>query len=389
MDGNWQPYSIRFIFQILLRAVAKQKYGYPILWTFLGFTIEDIASSRQAPTFHEHNLAVIAENWKVSRNLFSKNCTGSGNRRCVYSRRCSVVPLKTTPKPISTHFGTHCKFSRSHWFDHLSLIGSLRRSECTGYAQYAIWRSWGISWTPSMKLAKQPCMRVFLGVLVDSLLKGFWTCTSQFVPWVLQKKKTHFRNTSWLLQKSSKEKMTSKEMLMKSWPSHDIFLTHVTWKSMTIQETCLYVIVSYDGGSTIPNCQNLWQVTQELCGSEGSPTLTFWVFIHLQRILQTHQEWWRLNRLPFEKFGTTGMKGPRRCLSAYLRFLLISNMIVDLCMFLVWWQRNILGTTRKTNTFGILWRQECQAGSVRLPFRSFFQSTGPVESFGATVQWRK
>lgn len=65
MDGNWQPYSIRFIFQILLRAVAKQKYGYPILWIFLGFTIEDIASSRQAPTFHEHNLAVIAENWKV------------------------------------------------------------------------------------------------------------------------------------------------------------------------------------------------------------------------------------------------------------------------------------------------------------------------------------
>ena len=57
MDGNW-----RFIFQILLRAVAKQKYGYPILWIFLGFTIEDIASSGQAPTFHEHNLSVVAEN---------------------------------------------------------------------------------------------------------------------------------------------------------------------------------------------------------------------------------------------------------------------------------------------------------------------------------------
>eukprot|EP00438_Fugacium_kawagutii_P032434 Skav209375 [mRNA] locus=scaffold64:84682:88061:+ [translate_table: standard] len=31
-------------------------------------------------------------------------------------------------------------------------------------------------------------------------------------------------------------------------------------------------------------------VAPEHCGSEGSPTLTFWVFIHLQRILQTHQD---------------------------------------------------------------------------------------------------
>lgn len=42
---------------------------------------------------------------------------------------------------------------------------------------------------------------------------------------------------------------------------------------------------------------------------------------------------------------------------------------------------------KKTNTFGILWRPECQAGSVRLPFRVFsvhrtsweLRSYGPVE----------
>ena len=318
MDGNWQPYSIRFIFQILLRAVAKQKYGYPILWIFLGFTIEDIASSRQAPTFHEHNLAVIAENWKVSRNLFSKNCTGSGNRRCVYSRRCSVVPLKTTPKPISTRFGTQCKFSRSHWFDHLSLIGSLRRSKCTGYAQYAIWRSWGISWTPSMKLAKQPCMRVFLGVLVDSLLKGFWTCTSQFVPGVLQKKKTHFRNTSWLLQKSSMEKMTSKEMLMKSWPSrlswHFLDACHV--KVHDNPRDCLIFIAMLRWCEPIQNCYTLhsaghagtlWQ--RRVCNSNVLGLHPF--AAHLtdpSGVVEVEQ-------VAIETFGTTGMKGPtRRCL---------------------------------------------------------------------------
>ena len=38
-------------------------------------------------------------------------------------------------------------------------------------------------------------------------------------------------------------------------------------------------------------------VTQELCGSEGSATLTFWVFIHLQRILQTHQDQLRASEL--------------------------------------------------------------------------------------------
>lgn len=315
MDGNWQPYSIRFIFQILLRAVAKQKYGYPILWIFLGFTIEDIASSRQAPTFHEHNLAVIAENWKVSRNLFSKNCTGSGNKRCVYSRRCSVVPLKTTPKPISTRFGTHCTFSRSHWFDHLSL-GSLR-SECTGYAQYAIWRSWGISWTPSMKLAKQPCMRVFLGVLVDSLLKGFWTCTSQFVPWVLQKKKTHFRNTSWLLQKSSKEKMTSKEMLMKSWRLSWHFLDawpHVMWKSMTIQETVVWIHRILRWCETIQNCYTLaghagtlWQ--WRVCNSNVLGLHPF--AAHL-----TDPSGVRLNRLPLKRLELQEWRDPKRCLSS-------------------------------------------------------------------------
>ena len=164
-----------------------------------------------------------------------------------------------------------------------------------------------------MKLAKQPCMRVFLGVLVDSLSKGFWTCTSQFLPWVLQKK-THFRNTSWLLQKSSKEKMTSKEMLMKSWPSHDIFLTHVMWKSMTIQETVVWIhrilrwFFPYRTATLAGHAGTLWQ--WRVCNSNVLGLHPF--AAHLtdpSGVVEVEQ-------VAIEKFGITGMKGPRRCLSS-------------------------------------------------------------------------
>ena len=92
------------------------------------------------------------------------------------------------------------------------------------------------------------------------------------------------------------------------------------------------------------------KVAEELCGSEGSPTLTFWVFIHLQRILQTHQEYggaWKCLKAKISgcdwKVWGTGMKGWD---DAYLRFL---SLLYDhwLYVFLHVDDRNILGTTKK------------------------------------------
>ena len=36
-------------------------------------------------------------------------------------------------------------------------------------------------------------------------------------------------------------------------------------------------------------CALTHEVPSHLCGMEGSAAVTQWVFIHLQRILQTHQ----------------------------------------------------------------------------------------------------
>lgn len=125
-------------------------------------------------------------------------------------------------------------------------------------------------------------------------------------------------------------------------------------------------IVSYDGAKPYRTA-TLWQVTQELCGSEGSATLTFWVFIHLQRILQTHQEWgWtgcHWNVWNYRNEGTPN--------DAYLRFLLISNMIVDfMYVFSMMTAQHIRNYKKNQHIWNSLAPRK--AGVVkRLPFRVF------------------
>lgn len=111
---------------------------------------------------------------------------------------CLVVPLKTTPKLISTRFGTYCcNFSRSHWFSQKRMYRVCSMCHMKKLRNLL----------NSIKEARKTALHAGVPWRFGWLL---FTCTSQFVPWLLQKKKTHFTNTSWLLQKSSKKKMTSK-----------------------------------------------------------------------------------------------------------------------------------------------------------------------------------
>ena len=194
MDGNWQPYSIRFIFQILLRAVAKQNFGYPILWIFLDLPLRTLLPVGRLPAFMSTILL-----------SFSKNRTGLGNRR-----------WKPRLFSCATQDHTQTDF---HSFWHLllqifqkSLVWSFEPNRFS--VQKRMYRVCSMchmkklrNLLNSIKEARKTALHAGVPWRFGWLL---FTCTSQFVPWLLQKKKTHFTNTSWLLQKSSKKKMTSK-----------------------------------------------------------------------------------------------------------------------------------------------------------------------------------
>lgn len=175
---------------------------------------------------------------------------------------------------------------------------------------------------------------------------------------------------------------------MKSWPSHDIFLTHgrmsceSPWQSKRRHRM---LSVCYDGGKPYRTATFSCRSRRNSVAAKGLQLSRFGsssICSASYRPIRSggggkgcHWNVWN-----YRNEGTDPKMLNLRC-------LLISNMIVDF-MSLVWWQRNILGTTRKPTHLEFFGAQNARRAPSAFRF-VFFQSTGPVESFGATVQWRK